>query len=74
MTSEMWICPTQKQGGDGPFRGGVAVSFIRPITLYISPQQSETTESSFCHTFIQGIFIEHLLHARCSSEHGRHSL
>lgn len=55
--------------------GAVVLSFAWSIILYISPQQSELSQSSLCHTFVQPVFIEHLLHAWClqeySSEHGR---
>ena len=78
LTSEMWIRPTQKQEDTGLFVVGSQLSFLWPITLDISSQQSETSESSFCHILIQCIFIEHLLHVRCSwdygREHDRHAL
>ena len=63
---------------DGPFHGGVTVIFSMTNYIGVSSQQSETSESSSCHILIQCIFIEHLLHIRCSwdygSEHDRHAL
>ena len=78
LTSELWIQPTQKEEEMGLFVVRSQLSFLWPITLDISSQQSETSESSFCHILIQCIFIEHLLYIRCSwdygSEHVRHAV
>ena len=51
---------------DGPFCGGVTVIFSMTNYIGISSQQSETSESSSFHISIQRVFIEHLLHVRCS--------